>query len=199
MRAYDQIDSAGLGTVYVEQKINDSDRRNVDSKTYVFDRRILSENRKILSPENGRLMLRSMMDVDTIVMEMDGRDILVDTLDCIPRSYTVICWGNVKSSLIIPRHINVSGYEAGKDARVTIHNDQVVIVRFTASNQGRLIYWFAEVDGETDHLTRAVKWGNRLLIPDDNGVVTIPYDELMNIIDDKVKKAFEGAALFWNS
>ena len=196
---YDYIDSSDFGTIHVETSNNKDATRSADSKTYVFDRRILSEYRKILAPENGRLMLRSMMDTDVLVMEMDGRDITIDLLDCIPRPYTLICWGHVKSSLIIPKNVQVSGYESNKEARVTVLEDQVVIIRFTAAGQDRFVYWFAEVDGETDHVVMSVQWGDKKLIPNDDGMITIPYNELIELIDEKIKVAVKEATLYWNS
>jgi hypothetical protein len=192
--AKEQINDSGLGTIYVGGAKSGSDRAAAAEKLYA---RKITHQGKSVDPSKGFILLKDLDGYDVAFVDLQGKDFSVDLTDATVRTYKLVVRGIVPATVKVPASVKISGYNEGSIGEIGVHKDQIVVITLTKTNEGE---WFGEVTGETDGhiLGIQIKKGGEVFVPTDDGLVTLPIDELAEGLVENLKAFAKEQALYWN-
>jgi len=194
-KTYEEIkDQGGLGTIYVGGSQTGTTAAQKAEKVYA---RKTTAQGKIVQPKGGFFSLGQMDGFDVAFMDVVGEDISIDLTGGISRTYTMVIRGVIPAQVKVPANVQLSGYPHNQVASVGIHKDQIVVLEITLTEEKE---WFGTVHGETDGVVLGVQIvkDGPVYVPDSDGNVKIPVDEMIESMEKNLKEFAEAQALYWN-
>jgi hypothetical protein len=199
MKTYESVESEDLGTVFIQGKGGRQEQKNTDTSR-VYLRRILTEYKSFDPPRTGIFFLREVAE-DLGYIEVDGNDFVIDFDKAGNRTYQIVLIGKKPTTVTIPQIAITAGYPWGKDAKIQVHEGQIVALKITQTFLGSQSKWLVEVDGETDGVITKIKLSENgeEYEPNPDGTITLPIKDLLREVEEACKKyADDNAVLYWN-
>jgi len=194
MAGYNKVSDEGLGTIYVGGQASGTTAAQKAEKLYA--RKSTTQGKQVV-PAKGFILLKDIDGFDCGFVDLVGEDFTLDLTDATSRSYVLVIRGVVQASVMVPAEVKLAGYPAGKTAVINVHKDQIVVLELTKTEEGS---WFATIHGETDGLCLGIQLakGGDVYIPDSDGTIKIPVEELLGALEVRARKYAEEQALYWN-
>jgi hypothetical protein len=185
-------DQGGLGTIYVGGKGSGATQAK---KEILYDRKISFVGKQV-KLEGDYILIRSCDGHDVSFIDVT-RDCKLDLSEAVPRRYQLVLRGTVPSTVTIPAEVQLSSYLDGSPHEIQIHKDQIVVLTLIETDQGD---WSGIVSGETENVVLGVQLvkDGPVYVPDDDGKISLPVDELLATLEESLKKHAEDQALYWN-